>query len=397
MNPSPHRVAYHFLLASAATPSPSALKLLKVMAEGGGKTSMLNINLLTETLSVLGWTVQETTGSTRLTSSDQLEALLAKFLRETRGKAWGYSGVKDPKEFWYPTEDAAQDAMSVLLTHVTKVSATGPANPKRGELYVVNVEGPFNDSHDKGRWIVRTQFWWAGVPSWTFATGKGGEAEINLTMDDRGRLQDPTAMKLPAFWTWAYKNGLQEGAKAYLDKIGAVQFEVATRSENSRSIDNTGTCPVCFTNVKLTGGTIMRHGWVVRGQRGWAQYGNSWHSTACWGTRRLPFEISKQGTEDYLKMVIKPSAIRATGILANLRQHPPEKIDYMSTTGKPMTVERPEGFVLDTMAYPRASYGYVLTEEFKRITRDIASMDNMQRTLEAAIQGWTPKPLPGTR
>jgi hypothetical protein len=263
-------------------------------------------------------------------------------------------------------------------------------------LYLASVEGPINDSHDPNRWILRTLLWWYGVQAWTFTASNGSAVEITLSVDDRGRLSDPTSMKIPAFWTWAYKNGLQEAAKAYLDGLGAARVEEATRPDSARSLENTGTCPCCFANVKLTGGTIMRHGWQVQGSREWGQYGSSWHSAACWGFHYLPFEISKAGTEDYLENAVKPSLANAERRLAELRAMP-AVLAFRNRAKSLVEIQRPEGFVLDRNYYPTESYGDILLRQLRATTGDIKGMQDLQRTLEAKIQAWTPQPLPGTR
>jgi len=394
MNRLTTRVALRYLAAS--TPSASAIKLLQGMAKGGGKTGMVNLNLLIEALTVIGWRVEETVGVTRLTGDDQIKTLLAGFVRDHRAEPWGYAGVKEPKEFWFSSEAAASTALPHLLRAVTKVPPNGPDSPRVGGLYVASVSGPTNDSHDPNRWILRTQFWWYGVSAWRFTTPSGQTTTIGLGVDDRGRLADPTSMKIPAFWTWAYGNGLQQAALTFLDDMGATKVEEATRAQGARTLDNTGTCPCCFSNVKLANGTIMRHGWMVGGHRGWGQYGNTWHTQACYGFHYQPLEISKEGTTDYLDKAVKPSLVRANGRLHTLLTNPPAEL-YAKGSNRP--VPRPDGFVFDPneRSYPYNSYGYLLSHTIREVQEDIHGMGELQRTLEAAIMSWTPKPLPGTR
>lgn len=394
MKPSPERVAYRFLRA-AGDPSPSALRLLKVMAEGG-KTGMININLLEEVLKVIGWSITEKNGAARLTSSDQLEKLMADFLRTNHGAVWGYDSVKEPKEFWFNSEASATAGKAALLRAVDQVPASGPSHPEHGKLYFAVVEEPVPDQRlaQAQRWVVRTQFWWLGVPSWTLSNGSAS-GEIVLGVDQRGRMADVTAMKMPGFWTWAYKNGLQAAAKAFLDSMGTARVDEATRPESARTLDNTGTCPCCFANVKLASGKVMRHGWQVQGQRGWGQYGNSWHSHACFGFQHQPFEVSKYGTESYLKDAVQPSLTKAEERLAELRRLP----DTLTYKGRQKleTVSKPEGFVLDHSHHITNSYGDILKRQLTAVAADINGLQDLQRTLEAKIQAWTPQPLPGSR
>jgi len=64
----------------------------------------------------------------------------------------------------------------------------------------------------------------------------------------------------------------------------------------SRTLDHTGTCPVCMKNIKLNEGKMVLHGYEVK----WHQFvGN------CFGVGHVPFEISPEGTQAYLNMINK--------------------------------------------------------------------------------------------
>lgn len=63
------------------------------------------------------------------------------------------------------------------------------------------------------------------------------------------------------------------------------------RKTKPRTLENTGTCAVCGQNVKLDGGLIVHHGFVVRGQR----------IGSCFGVGYQPWEVSPKGAEDYLE------------------------------------------------------------------------------------------------
>jgi hypothetical protein len=383
----------------ASSPSPSAVKLLKMLSTASGKTAMININLMTEVLALFGWSVTEKVGAFRLTDSDQLKGLLAAFVRDFKATPWGYSGVKDPKEFWFESSEAAAAGRAELERIVQRVGGTGPTSPEAGKLYVYHVEGPLNDNltYAPNRWIVRTAMWWLGVPAWEFRTPKGDTLDVVLSVDYRGRLADPTAMSLTRFLTWGYKNGLDTAAKAFLENMGAAKVDEITRPQSARSLENTGTCPACFMNVKLTNDTIMRHGWQVQGQRGWGQYGSSWHSSACFGFRWPPFEVSKAGTEEYLKVAVQPSLERARNRQRELAAYPPSLQTYDRFNRKTLTVEKPADFVPRRGGYPSGSYGAIHDRLMHEVNSHVAGLEDLERTLEAKILAWTPQPLPGTR
>jgi hypothetical protein len=392
MQPSPVRIARIYL---ASIPSPSALKMLKVMTEGAGKTGSINVNLLSEVLGLMGWEIKEKVGAKPLDAAEKIEHLLADVLRPLHTTTWSYSGVKNPVEFWFRNEEEARKGAAEILRAVELAPKTGPMSPVTGKVYVhlFNPE-PFIRPHN-GILAITTQFWWLGVPAWDLKAANGATATITLGVDRWGRLDDPTKMKMPSFWTWGYKNGLQEAAQKALDDIGAKVVEKAIRLPSARNLLGTGTCPACFSNVKLSGGTMMRHGWEVQGRRGWGQYGASWHSAACFGFHWPPYEVSKTGTEAYLEKAVKPSLKGAQEQLRRL-QAGPDKLLTKDFRGKPLELVKPEGFAFDlTKYYVSDSYEQHLQHLIRGVLYDIAGMEDLQRTLEAKIKEWKPQPLPG--
>jgi hypothetical protein len=62
------------------------------------------------------------------------------------------------------------------------------------------------------------------------------------------------------------------------------------RMTPERTIENTGTCPVCTRNIKLDGGRMVSHGYNI-------QYG--YQSGNCFGVGHLPIEVSDTGAVAY--------------------------------------------------------------------------------------------------
>ena len=58
------------------------------------------------------------------------------------------------------------------------------------------------------------------------------------------------------------------------------------RATPARTLDNTGTCACCGTNVKLSDGHIVMHGYTIR----WG-----FQSGSCFGVGYLPIEVSDEG------------------------------------------------------------------------------------------------------
>ena len=108
------------------------------------------------------------------------------------------------------------------------------------------------------------------------------------------------AMKLPQF-SAAYTALLGEWMNVSAE-IAALKSKVvmarkpstSTSKTPARTLDNTGTCPVCGQNVKLDQGRIVKHGYKVEWQM---QMGS------CFGTGTLPWEVSSQGAVEYRKVL----------------------------------------------------------------------------------------------
>ncbi len=66
-------------------------------------------------------------------------------------------------------------------------------------------------------------------------------------------------------------------------------------NENSRTLVNTGTCPICSKNVKLDGGRLVEHGYQMSG------YNHSgWREGRCFGVGYQPIEVSDFGVKCYV-------------------------------------------------------------------------------------------------
>ena len=75
-----------------------------------------------------------------------------------------------------------------------------------------------------------------------------------------------------------------------------------SQAQKIRTRDNTGTCPVCFRNIKLKKSSnyyrMVDHGFEMPG-RGWGR------TQGCFGEFKQPFELSSEGTEAYIEQLQK--------------------------------------------------------------------------------------------
>jgi hypothetical protein len=82
--------------------------------------------------------------------------------------------------------------------------------------------------------------------------------------------------------------------------------KIGERKTPLRTLENTGTCPICGKNFKLDGGKIVSHGYVVQ----WHQ-----HNGSCPGVGKTPWELSPQGAIDYLDKYCLPQKLHVEGLL----------------------------------------------------------------------------------
>ena len=306
----------------------------------------------------------------------------------SRGRSaqfWGYSGVNEPKEIWLSSE---QEAEEVIRHFPVPVGANIPRLGV-GEIHVQKVDPktnrePWDIENGLNRWRVVTHGWYMGVPAYTFTSAKGVVLTVPLGVDSRGRIADPDKTPMPSFWTWAYKNGLQEAAKEALTEAVVAPKPLAP---GDRTLDNTGHCAACLANVKLSHDTIMRHGWSVQGDRGRGQYGNSWHTGPCIGAGYLPWELSPKGAEVYLAQLVGIGE-QLQRKLQNLRGNPKEipnvrYREYSRVVQKKVLVETD------------SEYKDILKLLIEQQEQDLRYLDKDITDLKTRIGAWVPKALYG--
>jgi len=135
-----------------------------------------------------------------------------------------------------------------------------------------------------------------------------------------------------------------------------------SRGVSVRDLYDTGTCQVCFRNVKIDKGTrILRHGWEVR-------YGV--HSAACRGTEEFPFEVSCSITEGFLVPMLRHA-------LAPLEEQRDAAQKALAALTDPRQIEAAEKEML------------LLDVQIRDLRRYIAEVTR-------AVERWRPTPLPMT-
>ena len=368
--------------------SASALKLLTVMSQKKGATSMVNMSVLTEALEHLGWRVEEVEGAHLVQDYGEriIPKLIPNFYQKHPKADLYFSSLGGWLRYMsYPdrTVDEARTraALADLSLEATPVGKKGPTEPKEGKLYFYHLPMYRDDLGFDG-----IKFW-VGVPAWKISSPTSSIV-VPHPLTSRGVLDDAHKLKPSGFWSWAYKNGLQQAATAKVGKDGAEKLREAIRLENPRSLLGTGTCPVCDRNVVLTDSKrIMRHGWAVQGD-GYSDY--VWHSGPCFGFQFPPIEISLKGASEYLDRIIKPSQVGAASRLPILKAGP--DTIHAREWKKTVEISRPD----DWPQNQYSPYAKALNADIMRAEAEIEALKRARIGLEAKIKNWKPRPLPGT-
>lgn len=147
-------------------------------------------------------------------------------------------------------------------------------------------------------------------------------------------------------------------AAAKQDVIKGRKPPTTPRKTPVRTLENTGTCPVCGMNVKLLGGRIVDHGFQLLGH-------GQGRSINCPGVNYEPWEVSPAGKIMYIEVV----------------------------RGE---IKRTAAYVEDLQIEPDA--------DVRKVQRDLAIAEsNLRfhrktlRMLEDEITNWTAQPLPGEK
>lgn len=346
--------------------------LLEMMSKGGGKTSTLNIGVMSEVLEVIGWSVSPVTGVAKLSSDDQIKdnPSIKQWMTALGATIWGYSGSKEPKEFWFRTGDDAARGHSTF-----PIAIGGTPSTDIGVLTVQKVSKPFQD--ERGRQVIQTIGWSMGVPAYKFTSKSGSTMVITMTVDYYGRIADPNKTQIPSFWTWAYKNGLKEDAIGVLSVTTA---EPKPSKPGARTLDDTGTCPACFRNMKLVNNRIIRHGWSLQGDR--VRGGYSWHSGPCFGVGYDPWEVSPKGTIDYVATMEK-AIPGIEGAITHFNSNPDTIASPFSSFGKPRAAT-----VRGTLEYDDAKKYWINHRK-----AELYTINNVIKELKSKIAAWKQEPM----
>lgn len=137
-----------------------------------------------------------------------------------------------------------------------------------------------------------------------------------------------------------------------------------------RTIDHTGTCPVCGRNIKIEHGVMYSHGFVVQGYR----LGN------CFGVGYPPIEVSDRGAKALL------------GSLKTQKSALLKAIEDLKVTPSITRYRRDGEKIITNRGEP--GFDRVQASEIGQHESVIRFLTSDIKTFEEIIRIWEPKPLP---
>lgn len=161
-----------------------------------------------------------------------------------------------------------------------------------------------------------------------------------------------------------------EAAKPLVVKGRRPSTEVSDAER--RTLENTGTCPVCGRNIKRNDdGTITSHGYRVEGHE---------HAGGCYGTGYQPWELSYEGAVNYRE------------ILNFSLSHAMQEYEHATTEGyESVFCHRTRTWV------SRGNNGYTtaLESKIRELTSRVRQLTSDVLYFNERIQNWKPADLPG--
>jgi hypothetical protein len=215
-----------------------------------------------------------------------------------------------------------------------------------------------------------------GAEGWTITTSNGKTIEVLGHGYDYGELQhgykSVPRTKIPTYKWVPVLNRETDWLSQIDKKLGLGAFEKAT----PRTREATGSCPVCFQNIKLAndGKKMVLHGY--------RRPGTGTTQGSCFGVGYPAFELDVKGTKDYLKQAVEPAYKLAKLKLEHLQRDDLESVEIgESLNPKVVTRDDPrwEGYLMSARESAQRKLDWA-EADFKAFTK--------------LVQNWKDRPLP---
>jgi hypothetical protein len=275
------------------------------------------------------------------------------------------------------SEITTVDALARLNKH--KASSAPSHPPKAGILYLVTLTR-FETTASKDYMAMKGIEGYLSVPAVEVQLGGrtgviGGETTDNYRVLDRvveGRFQEIKVVPPRPYEvvSWLDREG---GWKELVNQSLGMEEHVPGAS---RTRENTGHCPVCLQNIKLSPqGRMVLHGYKRPGE-GAGAVGK------CFGVGYLPYELSDEGSKAYLDQVILPSLTKSK-----------EKLKELENPNLPSFVSSgPRKVRMISRGDPL--WERLLEDEISRKKNEIFLINVELKRVEGLVAKWRVRPLP---
>jgi len=150
----------------------------------------------------------------------------------------------------------------------------------------------------------------------------------------------------------------------------------------TRTLDNTGTCPICERNIKLDkSGYIVDHGYKLTHAGQWL----GWRMSSCYGTGYWPYERSREGVVDYLAKVLHAAMRQLRAAIGAL----PTAYDI------PDGVHFGQGKWGSRVKQGEEGWDYALKQNTARMEYEAKCLQRCIDHYAKRAEDWEPKALPG--
>lgn len=159
------------------------------------------------------------------------------------------------------------------------------------------------------------------------------------------------------------------------------------RKTPERTLDNTGTCPICSKNVKLDGGRLVRHGYEV--------LHHQFHGD-CFGVGYEPIEVSNQGIVDFITWNTKQSEKTQTVLNAHLAAVADGTLQQQMWKTK--AIKHNAMYKLFTRSEMEAlepgHFDHVSRETVRDLEFQVKQYGSNVNVMKQKLDVWAPRPLP---
>jgi hypothetical protein len=361
MDPLAPRVAARFTTRRVAVDLDEKMKALLLKLRKGADASLSQTQLWKVLALLGGWRVEPFVGLVPVHTP-------------------GTENAEERKELLAEDrEDAARRLYDDLKAKEVKQL---PAHPEEGHEYVMGLE-PFKsweNSFSSTKMMHGARYMmWVGAPGWRITDPQGKIFELlpmrHELKESRGR--DRKKLLIYDLMAWLKKH------TTYLSQINELLGMEEHVPAAKRTRENTGTCAVCFRNIKL----IRKGESAVMALHGYNRPGHGYIVGRCWGGEHPPYELSCEATKLILKHAddIVTQAKKYIATIPTLTEFDERK--FWSGASGPKIIKK------DEVSSPEL-WGHYLKEHMKAAQADLHKAERERNIYAWLVEHWEQRELP---